>query len=85
MVPPLLIVFGRLSVSTSFVLAALRALHVDTLRRGRSVAGDGGTASGEVGGESVGVGQGQGAEGGSPAVHGGAFDEAAWGGALDGR
>jgi hypothetical protein len=28
-VPPLLILFYRLSVSTSFVLAALRALHVD--------------------------------------------------------
>jgi hypothetical protein len=27
--PPVLIVFHRLSVSTSFVLAALRALHVD--------------------------------------------------------
>ncbi len=28
--PPALIVFHRLSVSTSFVLAALRALHVDS-------------------------------------------------------
>jgi hypothetical protein len=28
--PPLLIFFHRLPVSTSFVLAALRALHVDT-------------------------------------------------------
>jgi hypothetical protein len=28
--PPALIVFHRLSASTSFVLAALRALHVDS-------------------------------------------------------
>ena len=41
--------------------------------------------SGEVAGEAVGVGQGQGAEGGLPALHGGAFDQPARGGALGRR
>ena len=35
--------------------------------------------SGEVAGEAVGVGQGEGAEGGFPALDGGAFDERASG------
>src|SRR5882757_4696326 len=38
-----------------------------------------GSGSGEVGAEAVGVGQGEGAEGGFPTVHGGAFDESAGG------
>src|SRR5690349_11788527 len=38
--------------------------------------------SGEVAGEAVGVGQRQRAEGGFPALHGGAFDQPARGGAL---
>ena len=37
--------------------------------------------SGEVGVEAVGVGQGERAEGGFPAVHGASFDESALGGA----
>ena len=41
--------------------------------------------SGEVAGEAVGVGQGQGAEGGLPALHGGAFDQPTRGGALGRR
>jgi hypothetical protein len=40
--------------------------------------------SGEVAGEAVGVGQREGAEGGFPALHGGAFDQPARGGALGG-
>jgi hypothetical protein len=43
--PPLLIVFHRLSVSTSFVLAALRALHVDAC----GAAGSSGLDGGKVG------------------------------------
>ena len=41
--------------------------------------------SGEVAGEPVGVGQGEGTESGFPALHGGAFDEPARGGALGRR
>ena len=41
--------------------------------------------SGEVAGEAVGVGQRQRAEGGFPALHGGAFDQPARRGALGGR
>ena len=42
LLPPSLIVSRRLSVSTSFVLAALRALHVDTSHAPRSDRQDGG-------------------------------------------
>jgi transposase len=41
LLPPSLIVSRRLSVSTSFVLAALRALHVDTSHAPRSDRQDG--------------------------------------------
>ena len=41
--------------------------------------------SGEVAGEAVGVGQREGAEGGFPALHGGAFDQPAGRGALGRR
>jgi hypothetical protein len=42
--PPALIVFHRLSVSTSFVLAALRALHVDSFDAAGRNGQDGGKA-----------------------------------------
>ena len=46
--PPALIVFHRLSVSTSFVLAALRALHVDSSGAARRDRPDGEGSKGVV-------------------------------------
>jgi hypothetical protein len=64
---------------------ATRALHVDSFDAAGRDGQDGGTASGEVAGEPVGVGERKGAEGGLPALHGGALDESAGGGALGRR
>jgi hypothetical protein len=46
--PPSSIVSRRSSVSTSFVLAALRALHVDTSHAPRSAGQDGGKADNDA-------------------------------------
>jgi hypothetical protein len=83
--PRRLIVFHRLSVSTSFVLAALRALHMDAsgaAGRDRPVSRKGGVWSAKVGCQPLGVGQRERAEGLLPAVHDGAFDQPAGGLAL---